>query len=88
MTNELYPCEMLFSPIQVGGLKIKNRIVMGPMGNLYMAEETGRPSNKMIKYFLERAKGGAGLICTGLVPVNVSTDPTIEDVDTSASCLV
>ena len=81
MTSELYPYEKLFSPIQAGDLKLKNRIVMGPMGNLYMAEETGRPSNKMIKYFVERARGGAGLICTGLVPVNVSTDPTIEDLD-------
>jgi len=42
---------------------------MGPMGNISMADETGRPSNKMIQYFAERARGGAGLITTGLVPV-------------------
>jgi 2-enoate reductase len=81
MTSRLYPYEMLFSPIQAGRLKIKNRIVMGPMGNINMAEETGRPSNKMIEYFIERAKGGVGLICTGLVPVNATTDPSVMDAD-------
>src|SRR4030042_1824613 len=65
MTDLLYPYHHLFSPIQVNCIKIKNRIVMGPMGNVGAAEETGRPSNKMIQYFRERAKGGAGLITPG-----------------------
>jgi 2-enoate reductase len=69
MTCDLYPYERLFYPIQVNSIKIKNRIVMGPMGNISMAEETGRPNTKMIQYFTERAKGGAGLITSGLIPV-------------------
>ena len=81
MTGHLYPYEMLFSPIEVGPLKLKNRIVMGPMGNVNMAEETGRPGAKMIEYLVERARGGTGLICTGLIPVDVSTDPSIQDSD-------
>ena len=81
MTDNLYPYKRLFSPIQVNRLKIKNRIVMGPMGNINMADELGRPSTKMIEYFLERAKGGTGLITTGLIPVNYYTDPSVEDVD-------
>jgi 2-enoate reductase len=76
MTDELYPYDRLFSPIQVNGLKIKNRIVMGPMGNLSMAEETGRPSTKMIEYYVERARGGAGLITSGMVPVSFKVDPS------------
>jgi len=44
----------------VNAVKIKNRIVMGPMGNVCMADETGRPSNKMIQYFADRARGGQG----------------------------
>ncbi len=35
---------------------------MGPMGNIAMADETGKPSEKMIQYFIERAKGGVGLL--------------------------
>jgi len=76
MTGHLYPYEQLFSPIQVNGVEVKNRIVMGPMGNVSMADETGRPSAKMIQYFIERAKGGVGLITSGLVPVTFSVDPS------------
>ncbi len=77
MTAELYPYTQLFSPIQVNSLKIKNRIVMGPMGNVSMVDETGRPSAKMIQYFVERARGGAGLITSGLVPVSFAADPSL-----------
>lgn len=77
MTAELYPYDNLFSPIQVNGVKLKNRIVMGPMGNVSMADETGRPSNKMVQYFAERARGGAGLLTTGLVPVAFAVDPSL-----------
>ncbi len=66
MTDRLYPYDHLFSPIQVNAIKIKNRIVMGPMGNVGVAEETGRPSNKMIQYYTDRAKGGVGLITSGV----------------------
>ena len=78
MTNNLYPYNTLFSPIQVNTLKIKNRIVMGPMGNINMAEETGRPNQKMISYLTERAKGGVGLITTGLIPVSYGIDSTVR----------
>jgi len=81
MTQDLYPYTDLFSPIQINSLSIKNRIVMGPMGNVNMAHETGKPENKMLQYFFERAKGGVGLITTGLVPVDFVTDPSVEDVD-------
>ena len=39
MTKNLYPYKNLFSPIKVNNLTIKNRIVMGPMGNINLAEE-------------------------------------------------
>ncbi|SHK24238.1 NAD(P)/FAD-dependent oxidoreductase [Paramaledivibacter caminithermalis] len=81
MTSELYPYKKLFEPIYINRLKIKNRIVMGPMGNISMADETGKPSQKMIKYFIERAKGGVGLITSGMVPVNYDIDPSYGDLD-------
>ena len=61
MTSELYPYDALFSPIRVNRLTLKNRIVMAPMGNIDMCEETGRPNQKMLDYFFARAKGGCGL---------------------------
>ena len=78
-TRELYPYTHIFSPIEVNGLQIKNRIIMGPMGNINMAEETGRPNDKLIQYFTERARGGVGLITSGLVPVSQNIDPTLTE---------
>src|SRR5512137_3215840 len=79
MTSRNAPYTQLFSPIQVNRLKLKNRIVMGPMGNFNMAEETGRPTNKMIQYFAERARGGVGLITSGLIPISQTVDPTVTE---------
>jgi len=80
MTDKLFPYHQLFSPIQVNGIKIKNRIVMGPMGNVGMPDETGRPSNKMIQYFVERAKGGVGLITSGLVLASNNVEASVTEV--------
>jgi 2-enoate reductase len=79
MTKKLYPYDKLFSPIRVNRLTIKNRLVMAPMGNISMAEESGRPSAKMIEYFTARAKGGCGLITSGLVPISHGVDPTVTE---------
>ncbi len=83
-TDELYPYEKMFSPIQVNGVTIKNRTVMAPMGNCMMCDSTGRPTEKMIRYFEERAEGGIGLITTGLVPVSQGVDPTVLMTDGTA----
>ncbi len=81
MTKELYPYTSIFSPIRVNRLTIKNRVVMAPMGNLMMAEEHGRPNEKMIQYFLARAKGGVGLLTSGLVPISDGIDNTVQEPD-------
>ncbi len=77
MTSELYPYTSMFSPIKINRLTVKNRLVMAPMGNISMCEETGRPNQKMLKYFEERAKGGVGLITTGLIPVSYGIDKSL-----------
>lgn len=77
MTKQLYPYDTMFSPIRINRVTVKNRLVMAPMGNISMCEETGRPNDKMIQYFIERAKGGVGLITSGLVPVSFGIDPSI-----------
>lgn len=79
MTKELYPYDTMFSPVRVNRTTIKNRLVMAPMGNIDMAEETGRPNDKMIQYFIARAKGGVGLITTGLIPISHGIDNSITE---------
>ncbi|MDO4314010.1 MAG: FAD-dependent oxidoreductase [Eubacteriales bacterium] len=79
MTKELYPYTSIFSPVQVNRMTIKNRIVMAPMGNVQMCEEDGRPNNKMQQYFFARAKGGVGLLTTGLIPISHGIDTTVTE---------
>lgn len=50
-----------FSSANIGGASLKNRLVMSPMTMNY-ATEQGLATEKLIKYYLERAKGGVGLI--------------------------
>lgn len=56
----------LFESIQIGKCKIKNRFAMAPMGPLGMADEQGGFNQRGIDYYTERAKGGVGLIQTGV----------------------
>lgn len=62
----------LFSPVTVGNVEIPNRIAMMPMGVFsprLMNPKTGAYTKDGADYYIERAKGGTGLIVTGLVPV-------------------
>jgi 2,4-dienoyl-CoA reductase-like NADH-dependent reductase (Old Yellow Enzyme family)/thioredoxin reductase len=56
--------EHLFQPIAVGALELKNRIVMAPM-NDSLAGGDGSVTDRMVRYYEERAKGGVGMIITG-----------------------
>ena len=51
----------LFSPGQIGGVDIRNRIVMPPMTTRF-ADNEGRVTEATIAYFRARAAGGVGLI--------------------------
>ncbi|MBN1472746.1 MAG: FAD-dependent oxidoreductase [Syntrophaceae bacterium] len=56
----------LFEHARIGSVKLKNRLVMLPMGTAY-ASQHGEVTQKTIDYFVERAKGGVGLITLGNV---------------------
>lgn len=64
----------LLAPGRIGTLDVKNRIVMAPMGVGGLALSDGTLSERGIRYYAARARGGAGLIITGLCRV----DRTIE----------
>jgi 2,4-dienoyl-CoA reductase-like NADH-dependent reductase (Old Yellow Enzyme family) len=67
----------LFDPIQLKGLFLKNRIAMASMGT-NLADTEGFVTDKMIAYYAERAKGGAGVIMTELVTVDFPLGNGIE----------
>ncbi|MEK9649339.1 MAG: FAD-dependent oxidoreductase [Gammaproteobacteria bacterium] len=53
--------EHLIKPGKIGSLYLKNRFVMAPMGSNF-ADETGKAGERLREYYIERAKGGVGLI--------------------------
>ena len=63
----------LFDKTKIGTMKLKNRIVMAPMGTT--GEADGAYNMNAINYFEERAKGGAGLIITGANVVSTKFEP-------------
>lgn len=58
--------EKLFTPVKIGSCEIKNRFAMAPMGPLGLADAEGGFNQRGIDYYTERAKGGTGLIITGV----------------------
>ena len=61
--------EMLFSPLNIGQVTIKNRVVMAPM-LMGFGTFDGTPTHRLMDYYEERAKGGAGLIITEITRVD------------------
>jgi 2-enoate reductase len=53
----------MFEKMNIGTMTVKNRIVMAPMGTL--SDGDGGFSERIIRYYVERAKGGVGMIITG-----------------------
>jgi len=78
----------LFSPIRIGSMEVKNRIVLPPMTVGYGVPE-GTVSEKHRDYYEARAQGGAGLIITeaaavhaqrkyGMFPLGLYEDAQIQ----------
>ncbi|MBQ3076890.1 MAG: FAD-dependent oxidoreductase [Clostridia bacterium] len=59
----------LFEKGTIGNCRLKNRVVMTAMttGN---AGKNGQPTEQLVRYYEERAKGGVGLIVTEIFRVN------------------
>jgi 2-enoate reductase len=66
----------LFEPIDIGKVQIKNRIAMAPMGIVGLLNPNGSPTQRAIDYYIERARGGVGLIITSLFKVEKEIDPS------------
>ncbi len=60
--------EALFSPIKIGVMEVKNRIVMPAMHLNYTM--SGEITDQIVDFYRERAEGGVGLIIIGGCPVD------------------
>jgi len=65
----------LFKSIKIGGVEIKNRIAMAPMGIGVLANIDGSLGPRAIDYYIERIRGGVGLILTTTYKVENEIDP-------------
>jgi 2-enoate reductase len=57
---------ILFSAAKIGACEVKNRFVMAPMGPAGLADAQGSFTQGGINFYVERAKGGVGLIIAGM----------------------
>lgn len=72
--------QKFFESILIGGTHIKNRIVMAPINNFRQFDPTdGSITQRCIEYYLERAKGGVGLIITGVIKVENEVEHYVKD---------
>jgi 2-enoate reductase len=65
----------LLEPISIGGVEIRNRVAMGAMGNFGLTNVDGSFNQRCVDYFIERARGGVGLIVTGVCKVEDEIEP-------------
>lgn len=68
----------IFLPTKIGNVDIKNKIAMAPMGAFGLVDEYGCFNQRGIDYYVERAKGGTGLIITSVCKVENTVDAVID----------
>jgi 2-enoate reductase len=66
--------EILFDKIKIGSLELKNRFVMCPMGPAGLCDDDGCFTENGRQYYIERAKGGTGLIITGTMYIEEESE--------------
>lgn len=62
----------IFSPVRVGKLELKNRVMIAPMEGTEMIDwliSCKAKTDKVHDYYIERAKDGVGLIIPGMTPI-------------------
>jgi 2-enoate reductase len=68
----------LFKSVKIGGVEIKNRIAMAPMGLAGLVNSDGSLGSRAIDYYMERVRGGVGLIITHACKVENEIDPVLK----------
>lgn len=78
--------EHLLQPITIGNLQLRNRLLLTPMGTEFGTHD-GHSTPAEAAYYGERAKGGTGLVMTGINFVSGIFDPIapgLSRIDTDA----
>ena len=70
----------LFQPIHIGGVEVRNRIGMAPMAVFGLVSADGCFTRRAIDYYVERARGGVGLIVTGYSEIENEVEVSLPGV--------
>ena len=65
---------VLFEPIKIGSVTVKNRYSLGAMTIIGITDEYGCYNQRAVNYYGSIARGGTGLIVTEIAPASVSID--------------
>jgi 2,4-dienoyl-CoA reductase-like NADH-dependent reductase (Old Yellow Enzyme family) len=68
---------LVFQPLQIAGLVLRNRMVGLPIGLSGFIDGHGAPTERMIALYRRRAAGGAGLITVEIATVEPHTCPQV-----------
>lgn len=60
---------MLFEPVKIGGLELKNRMVMPAIHHSYTPD--GFVNDRLVRYYETRARGGVGLVMVGGCSIDI-----------------
>jgi 2,4-dienoyl-CoA reductase-like NADH-dependent reductase (Old Yellow Enzyme family)/thioredoxin reductase len=63
--KEFFMLEKLFTPIQIGNMRSKNRLLMSAMSINFGVDENCCVTEQLVEYFVRRAKGGVGMMLVG-----------------------
>jgi 2,4-dienoyl-CoA reductase-like NADH-dependent reductase (Old Yellow Enzyme family) len=67
---------VLSAPVRINQLKLRNRLIMGPMA-AHGAAKDGRPGKQTIAFFEARARGGVAMIIVGGIN---TTERSLEEI--------
>ena len=66
---------MLFEPLKVGTLQLKNRVVLPPISDFGLCTPAGRVTERHLAHYRAFAQGGCGLVITEACAVSPVKDP-------------
>lgn len=72
-----HPVMLLQTPAAIGALRLKNRVVMAPMGTNYSTSD-GLSTARDKAYYAERARGGVAMIMTEAMVVTEQARPHLN----------
>ena len=67
---------LLFTPIKVGKIELRNRLALMPITT--QLDEDDKITDRYIKFYEARARGGVGILFTGMMSVVSTRDATIR----------